>query len=170
MTLHEWGLFHKTDKATAHNYLHFYEARIGKPKSILEFGVRDGASLKMWRDAFPTAMVMGFDINPPIAINGVITLQVDCTEAMPGDQEYDLIIDDASHITVDQIKTFNNWWAAVVPGGYYILEDIHAAAYDLYNPTHIDFDAWVKSLGIMYEYFWRDPNDKSDSGTVIFYK
>ena len=48
MTLHDYGLQYGSDKATHHGYLTFYEAHIGEPKSIIEFGILNGASLKMW--------------------------------------------------------------------------------------------------------------------------
>ena len=169
-SLHDLGIKHRTDKATHHRFLDFYQARIGQPETILEFGIRDGASLKMWRDFFPKAKVTGWDIAQVMGIVGVVTQVVDCTKALPGDAKYDLIIDDASHRTLDQVQTFNNWFSAVSPGGCYIVEDVHSQYFTEYNPTGFDLDAWVKSLGLMYEYFWRDPNDKSDSGTLIIYK
>jgi len=78
MTLHEWGIFHGSDKAHAHNYLNFYEAKIGLPHSILEFGVLNGASLKMWRDKY-NAFVIGLDIEKKQPINGITVLQMDAT-------------------------------------------------------------------------------------------
>lgn len=173
MTLKDWGLFHKTDKATSHQYCDFYEQRIGEPKSIIEFGVLKGASLKMWHSRYPSAVVIGLDIEQKQAPEGTYTFKIDAskinwiTEIQP---KFDLIIDDASHAAADQIESFELWWPLVSDGGRYIIEDIHAMHYDFYNPTGIDFKAWVKGLGIKHEYFWRVPGDESDSGTVIFYK
>lgn len=171
MTLHEWGLHHGSDKATAHKYLDFYEARIGEPQYILEFGVLNGASLKMWRDRYNEALVIGFDIEKKKPIDGVSIYEMDCTDPkIDFYTEIDLIVDDASHNTIDQIKAFEFWWPHVNKGGHYIIEDCHTMHYTQYNPTKIDFKAWVESLGIRHEYFWRVPGDESDSGTVIFYK
>jgi trans-aconitate methyltransferase len=175
MTLHEWGLFHKTDKATHHGYCSFYEARIGEPKSIVEFGVLNGASLKMWRDRYPKAHIFGVDIEIKEPIHRCNIACASCLTApffdmCDPDYRFDLIIDDASHIVDEQIKAFNLWWPLVNSGGHYIIEDIHTQHFTQYNPDKIDLMAWVKSLGIMYEEFWRNPEDKSDSGTIIFYK
>lgn len=170
MTLHEWGLFHKTDKATFHGYCDFYQEHIGNPRSILEFGVKDGASLKMWRDAYPEASVIGMDINPAKPIIGVQVLMRDCLEGNICHSKHDLIIDDASHNTLDQITTFGLWWEAVNKGGAYLVEDVHTQHFTQYNPTKIDFHDWLISLDLPFEYFWRMPEDHSDSGTVIIYK
>lgn len=172
MTLHEWGLFHKSDKATAHKYLDFYESRIGNPKKILEFGVLGGASLKMWRDRY-NAEVTGVDIKQVLPILGINTWQLDCTSELSTQMladEYDLILDDASHRVKDFMRTFYLFFPFVKKGGVYIIEDIHVMHYDEYNPDKIDVKAWVESLGHRHEYFWRMPGDESDSGTLIIYK
>lgn len=170
MTLHEWGLFHKSDKATAHGYLDFYEARIGEPKSIMEFGILNGASLKMWRDRY-NAKVFGIDINLPSPIDRVTMWKGDCTNTRWKviSPTFDLIIDDASHVVEDMIAAFNLWCEKVNVGGCYILEDIHTMHYKEYNPSGIDLKKWIEGLGISHEYFRRLP-DESDSMTVIFYK
>lgn len=175
MTLHEWGIFHGSDKAYAHNYCHFYEAKVGLPHSILEFGVLNGASLKMWRDKY-NGFVIGLDIEKKKPVDGVTILQMDATDEKTATffsyhyNNFDLIVDDASHMVADQIKSFNLFWPFVNKGGCYIIEDCHTMHYDQYNPDKIDFKSWVESLGIEHEYFWRVPGDESDSGTLIFWK
>jgi demethylmacrocin O-methyltransferase len=67
-----------TDKNTRHSYLGLYEKLLCKKKEtatfVLEVGVGDfedknGGSIKMWRDYFPNATIVGLDILP---INRVI--------------------------------------------------------------------------------------------------
>jgi len=172
-TLHEFGIIHGSDKAKAHNYLDFYESRIGEPKSIIEFGVLRGSSLKMWHDRYPDATVIGLDINKTDAPEGTFTFKIDAakenwiTKLNP---RFDLILDDASHLTTDQISSFDLWWPLVAKGGCYIIEDIHTMHYDAYNPTKIDLKKWVAELDLPHEYFSRVPNDESDSMTLIIYK
>ena len=172
-TLQQWGLYHKTDKATHHKFCDFYEQRIGEPRTILEFGVLNGASLKMWRDRYPHATVIGFDIEDKPAILGVGVYKNDCTadnNFICRFVEYDLIIDDASHKTVDQIKAFELWWPNVNKGGHYIIEDTHTMYFDEYNPTGENIYKWAKDLGIKHECYVRDENTPNDSATIIFYK
>jgi len=173
MTLHDYGLRCGSDKATAHFYCNFYEQRIGTPLNIIEFGVLGGASLKMWKARYPYAKVTGVDINDVKPVPGVTIVKADCTKVHVASMltdDYDLILDDASHMAADMMQAFELFWPMVVKGGHYVIEDVHAVAYEKYNPTNIDFDAWVKSLGIEHEYFWRMPEDHSDSGTLMFYK
>lgn len=172
MTLHEHGLKHGSDKATAHGYLDFYEARIGNPKSILEFGVLGGASLAMWRDAYPATTVIGLDINKVTPPDNTYFFQLDCTRESwitKIKPSFDLIIDDAGHMTLLQVAAFELWWPMVAKGGHFIIEDCHTMHYTQYNPTKFDFKDWVEGLGIKHEYFKR-LEDESDSMTVIFYK
>lgn len=176
MTLHDWGLQHGSDKATHHRYCGFYQAHLNDPKVILEFGILNGASLKMWRDFYKGSLVIGMDIDYKPPIEGCLTYKFSATdpEAMAAltsvIPEYDLIIDDASHNTADQIFSFNLWWPKVKQGGRYIIEDIHASFYTQYNPGNISIEQWIENRGIPFKYFWRNPLDKSDSGTVIFFK
>lgn len=65
--LTEIGLEYGTDKAFWHRYTDFYEpffARLKNRKdlTILEFGVLDGASIKMLDDYFHPRLVIGADI------------------------------------------------------------------------------------------------------------
>lgn len=172
MTLNEWGLFYKTDKATAHEYLDFYESRIGNPEKIMEFGILNGASLRMWKYRY-NADVTGVDIKQVLPIPGINIWQLDYTDSLSTqflNGEYDLIIDDASHIIEHMIKGFELYYPMVKKGGCYIIEDCHTMHYEGYNPNKIDFKSWVKSLNLRHEYFNRIPGDESDSMTLIIYK
>ena len=67
--LHELGLKYKTDKATFHKYLDFYEKKLpGRDFAgrLLEVGVMDGASMRMWREYVPAR---GFDVQHSLLNN-----------------------------------------------------------------------------------------------------
>lgn len=58
-----------TDKSSLyHNYTEKYERFFHPWKhrklNILEIGIYEGASLKMWEAYFPNAQIWGMDINP----------------------------------------------------------------------------------------------------------
>lgn len=173
MTLHQQAVHHGSDKGTAHKYCDFYESRIGEPKRIIEFGVLNGASLKMWRDHYQEAVVIGLDIEEKKAPIGTYVFKLDAskenwiTKLQPS---FDLILDDASHMTMEQIMAFELWWPLVAKGGHYIIEDVHTMGYSQYNPSGFNLRNWVEKTGIKHEYFWRIPGDFSDSGTLMFYK
>lgn len=54
---------HGSDKATYHSYGPFYDnvVEMFEPKSILEFGVERGGSMKAWMEVLPDAKVVGMD-------------------------------------------------------------------------------------------------------------
>lgn len=64
MTLDELSVKYGTDKGSLkHNYMPFYEKHLPKnPKKILEIGVLKGASLAMWSEYFPEAIIHGLDL------------------------------------------------------------------------------------------------------------
>src|ERR1051325_11492314 len=58
-----------TDKgATMHRYVDLYEKYLAPRRrtatAVLEIGVHQGASLRMWRDYFPHAEIVGLDVEP----------------------------------------------------------------------------------------------------------
>lgn len=56
----------KTDKNTVHSYLELYETLLNKKKNtaknVLEVGIYNGGSIKLWYDYFPNATVHALDI------------------------------------------------------------------------------------------------------------
>ncbi len=141
-TLLKYSQLGKTDKASYHAYEHVYpdELQYLLSKSedtlnILEVGTASGGSLRCWMDIYPTASFYALDIN----INNIEEdvrndprLKTDCMgqdspnvkTAFPG-VLFDLIIDDASHISFDQIATFHMLKDRLYSGGKYIIEDIY---------------------------------------------
>ena len=62
----------KTDKNTTHSYLPLYQELLANKqetaRNVLEIGVQDGGSIKLWHDFFIHATIYGLDI---MDINGV---------------------------------------------------------------------------------------------------
>jgi hypothetical protein len=128
-------------------YLDFYH-RIFKNRrleqlSLLEIGVADGASLRMWRDYFPNAKIVGLDIIAPSTqiqklqgqnkISYVQGSQSDeaslaKTVRLTGGAGFDVIIDDAAHVGALSKASFgylfNN---GLKPGALYFIEDLGTA-------------------------------------------
>lgn len=169
------GELHGTDKATHHMYCDFYESVLPKEiSSLLEVGVKDGASMKMWRDYYPEAKVNGIDINEPIDIERCEIDQIDVSDLLllmkySAFRSWDIIIDDGSHLCSQQRLSFDLLWSHVEPGGFYIIEDVHTsflAEYADETPTTYE---WAMKLPGAMEW-WRDPSNKSDSGTIVIPK
>lgn len=140
-TLQQIGAKHSTDKASHefHNisylkiydfYFRYYQDR---PMSILEIGVKRGASLYTWKDYFKQGKIYGIDNNnnclkdygDRIRVEigqqqDEVFLEALCRECGP----FDIVIDDGSHINELTIKSFKYLWPHIQPGGYYVIEDL----------------------------------------------
>jgi glycosyltransferase involved in cell wall biosynthesis len=129
-----------TDKYWVHDYLRLYDRHVGylRPtaKKILEIGVFRGASLLLWREAFPKAEIFGVDKHTRIwqrflagqkRIKVSVGLQEDVEflkrEVIPSGQ-FDLIVDDGGHLPKPMQASFRALWASVAPGGWYVIEDL----------------------------------------------
>src|SRR5262245_18496644 len=148
-----------TDKAPqADAYELIFAGRRSEVRSVLEDGIgtlipavnssmvgyaRDGyqpgGSLKAWRDFFPNAHVVGFDVQPDTHFAGehrITTglcdstdpVQVETALTYAGIIEFDLVVDDGSHVDVHQLLTLNNLFRHVKALGFYVLEDVLAGS------------------------------------------
>lgn len=143
MSLKDLAIKYGTDKIDSNHtynnisYIDIYDKymkdRRNTVKKFLEIGVRDGQSVKMWKDYFPNAIIYGIDIDPSCK-----KYEDDRIKIMIGDQnddsflkkikkevgEIDILLDDGSHINDHQIKTFNYLYPLVSKNGLFIIEDL----------------------------------------------
>ena len=124
------------DKGTAHSYIDIYAEQIpaAEGKSLLEIGVWQGHSLKMWAEYLPGSRVVGLDIDLSRLLwqaNGFEVLLCDATKQAEIKDKvsgmFDFIIDDGSHTFEAQITTFYNLWDYLLVGGKYFIEDVVSA-------------------------------------------
>lgn len=143
-TLDELGLKHGTDKSTAgHGYLPLYDRHLSYLRDesfdLIEIGVHKGSSVRMWSEYFQRARIIGVDRKSDCLeiAGGGITIEV-------GDQGDDgfiqslgtkytplVIVDDGSHRWRHQKRTFEVLFPALLPGGTFIIEDVHTSFGDL---------------------------------------
>lgn len=151
MKLQEIGLRTGTDKSrhTYKNvsYLDIYHKHFEKNRLnvqvFVEIGILNGSSLKMWKEYFPNAMIYGIDIDPRCK-----SFEEDRIKILIGDQNdddflnkikseiksIDILLDDGSHITNHQIKTFNYLHSLIKNGGFYAIEDLRNSYEEFLNP------------------------------------
>lgn len=128
------ALKHGTDKSSAfHDYVEDYERTFGNEKiaALLEIGVDRGNSLRTWCELFPSARVVGVDINPTCAdVQTDATVVIadatttDTAEALRSYAPWDVVIDDGSHQIGDVLASLALLLPLVRPGGWYAIEDI----------------------------------------------
>jgi len=58
---------------------------------------------------------------------------------------FDIIIDDGSHITSDQVASFETLWSFVTNGGHYIVEDIKVAQDIKYKNMEVDIVSYFNN-------------------------
>jgi hypothetical protein len=150
-----------------HDYLRFYEQYFSplrkRPIILLEIGIEEGCSLAMWAEWFASASIYGVDSRQhsvskalDLGLKNVCPVLCDQGDtetlvAKLGHIKFDVIIDDGSHKSDDQIGCVAALWTCLKPGGLYFIEDLLTNYPPYYNkyfggaPRQTCVD-WLKSL------------------------
>jgi hypothetical protein len=98
---------------------------------LLEIGIGKKGSLRMWKEYFPNAQIIGVDIDSEKIFqeDRIQTLIIDQTsieslKTLEKFSPYDIIIDDGGHVMNQQINSLCTLFDYVKPQGYYIVEDV----------------------------------------------
>ncbi len=125
---------------------------------MLEIGVLDGGSLKLWRKYFdPGAKIVGLDINPECKRYEDAERNVFVEIGDQADPEFlarvqekhgpfDIIIDDGGHTTAQQTISFNALYGSLSDGGVYMVEDLHTNYWPAFVDSDISFIDFAKGL------------------------
>lgn len=138
-TLDELAIKYDTDKSSlGHNYCHLYEKHL--PKTIehfLEIGIWKGASLRMFMEwyknegKFYAMDVFGGEVITPdelteMGIKYFKGSQSDSLLLSTIEEKFDVIVEDGSHHSDEQVVTLKMMFKNNVSnGGVYVLEDLH---------------------------------------------
>lgn len=151
MSLTDIAKRHNSDKLT-HGYMPFYESWLpDSPHSILEIGVKEGESIKIWKEAYPDAQLIGMDLFqefPIPAIDGVQWIKANQLDHealyhIRNDVKPQIIIEDASHCCINHWVTL----MSLIPScRYYFIEDIFTCREEFYRQG-LEFEQTV--LGAM---------------------
>lgn len=130
------GLYN-TDKFTDHSYSDFYDELFKNkreaPLDILEVGVHQGGSVRLWHDYLKNANILGLDIAPLCADSEEYPrLKIETIDAYDPAKEppfiwwgsFDVVIDDGPHAIYSQIYAMKNFSAYLKPGGVLVIEDV----------------------------------------------
>jgi hypothetical protein len=144
---------HGTDKwGTKHHYTPHYEATLAHLRlekfTLLEIGIggysrggQGGESLRMWRDYFPHASIIGLDIHDKSFVED------DRIRVYQGDQsdpdilsrivtenpDVKVVIDDGSHVSAHIIASFNALFPLLPHDGIYAIEDTQTSYWPEYG-------------------------------------
>ena len=144
----------KADSSTLNSmkfahYLPIYEELFSKLKvglvKMFEVGIQHGGSYRLWSNYFGKELLdwTGLDIDPRCE---ALSLELDkmqskvfigsqsdpkiLSEVISNRGPFDMVIDDGSHRSDDIIASFEILSLAVKPGGFYVIEDVHACYWD----------------------------------------
>jgi spermidine synthase len=171
--LNDIGLKYDADKSSRfHHYLDFYQKHLPDREfsgRLLEIGVMDGLSMKMWAEYYPNAEIVGIDIKEDMASymhnsdwqvpERVKLITCDGTDPKQTGPlgMFDIIIDDGSHYMSHQQASFKHlYYNQLNKGGVYILEDLWTSYIDFYKDAKITTIAYLKQLqkkGMKMTYF-----------------
>jgi len=158
MTLDKLAEKYNTDKGpNDHLYTKRYSMYLEQFRDVefnlLEIGVYDGASVKMWKEYFPKATIVAIDIDPRCK-----EFEEDRVHVHIGDQtdieflnsvvkqygHFEVILDDGGHSWKQQIVSYETLFPRLTSGGLYFLEDMHTSyrqnsVWADYHITGIDY-------------------------------
>jgi hypothetical protein len=142
-------IFYENDGPVVHKWRHYLEIydrhlaafrtrAVGDPPlRLLEIGVSEGGSLRLWRKYFgDEAIIFGIDVNPKCAVfdrqHGCVRIGSQSDPAflksvvaeMGG---LDVVIDDGSHAAPHQKISFETLFPQLSAHGVYICEDLHTS-------------------------------------------
>ena len=150
-SLHPVSEIYKTDKGKS-GFSYIYEELFREQKeeieSLLEIGVNNGGSVKLFRDYFQNAIVYGIDVNSKalraaserIKISIVDQSDKLALEEFAKGKCFNILIDDGSHVVSHQILSFKTLWPYISKGGYYIIEDTETSYWKDSKHGYVDQD------------------------------
>ncbi len=123
------------------SYLPFYDELFGKYRTeklnLLEIGIQNGGSLETWKTFFANAnLLIGCDIdqrcaNLQYSDSRIHVVVGDANQPETSSRiaaictDFDIVIDDGSHLSNDILNSFFIYFPLLKPGGIYIVEDAH---------------------------------------------
>ena len=158
MTLDQLAEKYGTDKGSKnHDYTPRYSMYLAQYRdeefNLLEIGVYNGASVKMWKEYFPKATIVALDIDPNCKqyeedrVNIHIGDQTDINflnQVVDQYKHFEIILDDGGHSWKQQIVSFETLFPRLSSGGLYFLEDMHTSyrpgsEWDDHSITGVDY-------------------------------
>ncbi|TLY48059.1 MAG: class I SAM-dependent methyltransferase [Gammaproteobacteria bacterium] len=123
-----------------------------RPK-VLEIGVQNGGSLQILNKYLKNATFYGVDIDPKVLnLNLGTNIHIynfDITDEQAINQyfnniEFNIIIDDGSHICSDIIQTFKLFFSKLKPGGVFLIEDLHTSYWQSHGGSYLGADSAIE--------------------------
>lgn len=150
--LYDIGLKSGTDKINYHGYHRFYDKFLKNLREednmgMIEIGMEEYKSLRMWLEYFPKAFIYGLDIGKSSQGDRYLVYKADQNDISElskfknivdvSNRNILFICDDGSHLPTHIFNTFNYMFKNILKeGGIYVIEDIETSYWkrgDLYG-------------------------------------
>jgi SAM-dependent methyltransferase len=139
------------------NYFDIYDEclkrYIANNPSVLEIGVQNGGFLQVLSKYLKNASLYGVDIDPKV-LNLKLEPNIHIYNFNITDEtalkknlkkiEFDIIIDDGSHLCSDIIQTFKILFSKLKPGGVFLIEDLHTSYWDSHGGSYLGTDSAIE--------------------------
>lgn len=160
-----------------HKWIHYFDVYNNaffkyrnKKVKMLEIGVQNGGSTRMWKEYFgPDVEIVCVDIDPACR-----ELESEGFEVWIGDQasndfwsrlkskhkSFDIILDDGGHKMNQQIVTFEALFPILSDGGVYLCEDVHTSYFPSFGgglKNKESFIEYAKNLVDEMHGWWYKP-------------
>lgn len=159
-----------------HHYFEIYDRHFSRFRDtdvhVVEIGVSHGGSLQMWKEYFGSRCnIYGVDINP--LCKSVEEPQIQIFIGDQGDGAFlgsliekipriDILVDDGSHMSVHQIKTFRMLFDSIDENGIYLCEDLHTSYWPRYGGGYKRSDTFIEYSKNFIDYIhaWHSMNPR----------
>lgn len=171
--------FYNNRKNIIHKWPHYFDVYhrhfsrfIDTECVVLEIGVAQGGSLKMWKNYFgKQAIIYGLDNNPSCSqfeeenIRIIIGSQSDRTfldKLKLQIPKIDILIDDGGHTMEQQITSFEELYDHINDNGIYLCEDIHTSYLDAYGGGYGKSNTFLEYTKLLIDklHAWHIPGNR----------
>jgi len=153
-------------------YDRYFSKYVGKEIIILEIGIFQGGSLKMWKEYFgERCKIYAIDVNPLCR-----QFEEDNVEIFIGSQsdriflrsiknkipKVDILIDDGGHTMQQQIVSFEELFDHVNDNGIYLCEDVHTSYWPIYGGGYKRTETFMEYTKNLIDYLnaWHSKEKK----------
>lgn len=169
--LEELAIKYGTDKQikNGHGYTQIYDTLFNSIRfqklNFFELGVREGWSINMWTEYFENSNIFCIDNNAenlcPTSFDNERVCMTFCDQddknalekICETAGEFDIIIDDCSHISHLTIRSFEILFPHLKKNGLYVIEDLHTCDFQNYTPYGPTTLEYFRSSKYNVEYF-----------------
>jgi hypothetical protein len=173
---------YRTDKYSMGYYpdycFHFDRVRL-EIKVILEIGVYRGASLELWRDYFPNAVIVGVDSflgkanyessDPRICVERGDVTDPKLINYLVGKYGgFDIVIDDGSHLASQMKQSFSLLWPYTKM--IYCIDDLGTQYVTFKEGCFLNAPSMVEYLKELIDLNNAIPNRNTDYNAICFHR